>query len=228
MTKSFFVAGIAAAALCAMPLVASAVPTLNLLDSSTQGVGNTADIFGADFDGTTPLGATWSGAAPVVTPPPGNANGSFQSPFNNTGLVGTQSYFSVGGSNGGNGGSSPMTLTYDSLQDNFTFLWGSIDSYNEIEFFDANGVSLGGSTGSGVIAALNLPGSPNNFEQVALLEYVFGANEMFKSVTFTSSSAAFEFALPAAVPLPAAAWMLISAIAGLGFVSSRRRRSAAA
>src|SRR5262245_9307639 len=86
------------------------------LNSSTQGAGNTANIYAGNYNGTTPTGATWS-ENPLVVPPPGNWSGIYQSPFNNTPLLDTQSYFSVGGvDSNGDGATSPVNLSYTSLQ----------------------------------------------------------------------------------------------------------------
>ena len=204
----------------------AAAATVNLLDTSTQGAGNTAHLYGAGFGANTPLGAEWSDDAPVVTPTPGNLSGVYQSPFNNTPLLDTQAYFSVGAEDGdGDGGPSPITLTFGSLQSTFSLLWGSIDSYNKIEFFDANGGLVAASTGTDIIDEFGLAGSPSNFEQVALLRYDFDDVERFKSIVFTSTSPAFEFGLaPSAVPLPAAGWMLLTALGALGLAGRRRAR----
>src|SRR5262245_49878376 len=108
--------------------------TITLLDDSTQGAGNDADVYAGSYNGTTPVGASWS-SNPLVVPPPGNVSGIYQSPFNNTALLDTQSYFSVGAESGANGAPSPTSLTYSSLQNAFSLLWGSIDSYNTLQFF---------------------------------------------------------------------------------------------
>lgn len=202
--------------------------------ASTQGAGNTADQFASNYDGTTPLGASWfnggfaplgdgtltPASAPLVTPPPGNVSGQYQSPFNNTGLGDTQSYFSIGGSSNGNGGGSPMTLEFGTAVTEFSFLWGSIDSYNEIEFFDAAQVSLGFFTGTGINSGLGLGGNGPNFENVALLS-VFAdqsVGDSIKYITFASiNQAALEIAFenPNVVPLPASGLLLIGAFGAL-------------
>ena len=66
-------------------------------------------------------------------------------------------------------------------------------------------------------------------EQVALLRFSEFGNGL-TSVRFSSTQAAFEFALAgttAAVPLPASVLMLLGALGGLGMLSRRGQASAA-
>lgn len=217
------ITAVSAAILLSSAIGASAA-TVTLLDSSTNGAGNTADMFAGTYNGSTPVGASWSGAAPVVTPPPGSLSGAFLSPFANTSLADTQSYFSVGGHT--QGGPSPMTLTFGSAIDSINLLWGSIDDYNTLELFDSSNSLIASYTGSDVNNTLfGLGGTAPSFNNVLLLNFAIDAGDnQISSMTFSSGQAAFEFAVEA-VPLPAAAWMLITGLAGLGFVSRRRAKS---
>jgi hypothetical protein len=198
---------------------------IDLVATSTQGPGNTSDVYAGTYDGTTPLGATWS-SDPLVVPAPGNVSGIYQSPFNNTSLLDTQTFFSVGAESGPNGAPSPVSLTYASDQSSFSFLWGSIDDYNTLQFFDGSTQRLSLS-GAQLVSLFALPGSAPNFEQVALLSFSFAPTELFDTVKFISSQAAFEFALPGSsttsVPEPGTL-----ALFGIGLVGAllRRRRGA--
>jgi hypothetical protein len=189
--------------------------TVSLLSGDAQGSSNDAGIgFAQGYGANTPDGASWGGPAPVVI---GNSSGNWQSPFNSNGLTNVTSYFSA----------NPMqTLTFGALQTSFDLLWGSIDSYNTIAFLDDIGNVIASWTGSQIVSQTGLGGSPANFEQVGLFSFGFGPNEAFRSVAFSSSQAAFEFALaPAPVPLPAAGWLLVAGIAGIGAAGRKRRRS---
>jgi hypothetical protein len=211
-----FMCTAAVAALVALGSVASAdAATVTLHSSDPQGPGNDAGLgFAQGYGANTPGGAGWGGPAPVVV---GNSSGNWQSPFNSNGLTEITSYFSA---------NPAQTLTFTNLQTSFGLLWGSIDSYNTISFLDSIGNEIASWTGSQIVSDTGLGGSPANYEQVGLFSFDFGQNEAFKSVVFSSSQAAFEFALaPAPVPLPAAGLLLIAGVAGLGAAGRKRRQS---
>ena len=150
----------------------------------------------------------------------GSVSGVRRSPYDTIpALAATGKYHSVQG-----GGS--MTYAFDGLQDGFTLLWGSPDTYNALAFFEgatqidlgAFGMSL---TGDEVAALGQISPLGQNFGVVSV------SGILFDRVVLSSGSNAFEFGLvsasPAPVPLPAAAWMLI---AGLGALAAAGRRRA--
>lgn len=229
--KLSHLAGVGAALLIGLAATSSSAVSFDILDYSSNGSGNTADTFASNYGGYTPEGATWNAigpaggppANPLVTPPPGSSSGDFLSPFANTGLEDSQSYFSVGSANG----VTRTTLNFaDPIQDSFRFLWGSIDSYNEITFGMADDQFK--LTGNDIAAALGLDQKDGNYDYVALLEFTgFGDYGGLKQITFKSDEAAFEFGL-AAIPLPASVLFLFGGLGGLGGLRFLSRRSDAA
>ena len=125
----------------------------------------------------------------------------------------TYSYFSVGPST-----SSPATLQFSGLRAGLKMLWGSIDGYNTMKFY--NGATL-------VATVTNLDVLPSSTEAAGTgASYVSITGLEFDSVDFYSTSNAFEFANVSAVaiPLPAGGLLLISALGAV--VVTRRRKTA--
>jgi hypothetical protein len=95
----------------------------------------------------------------------------------------------------------------------FTFLWGTPDTYNTLNFFSGSALvatATGTGDGSGSFVA-TVNGLPS-----------------FDSVQFQSGADAFEFAAVSAVPLPASLPMFGGAVLALGVVGYRLRRKGSA
>jgi hypothetical protein len=221
-----------------------AAPIVVVEDYSIRGPSNDAGInFALDYGANTPAGATWTDNPSV---PYGSARGLYQSPFHSNELTATNSFFSVGGNIAPNdptlpASPSPASLLWGSGQDqqSFSILWGSIDSYNVLNF-RRNGstiYSLNGAAAAGLInqtfGTSLTANSSGGFAAVALLSFSFLGLEAFDEVQFVSSSAAFEFALAPpppistlAVPAPSAIVLVLGFLllsAGLSVRSQHRR-----
>lgn len=113
-------------------------------------------------------------------------------------------------------GSASATYSFAQLMGSVSFLWGSPDSFNNLELvLTAGGVStvINGVEAQGPISARQ--------------QYITITDVVFDSLTFRSGGDAFEFAnLEASpVPVPAAGLLLIG---GLGMMAALRRRQKAA
>lgn len=133
-----------------------------------------------------------------------------RSPWAGTAFENTGKYHSV------SAGSS-LTYDFDTDQTNFGLMWGSPDRYNDL-VFNLDGAVAFSLTGTDVD---NPPNPGEGFVNVRISDLIFD------QVVFTSGDIdAFEFA-QVQVPLPAALWLMLGAIGGLGFMSRRRASTAA-
>lgn len=119
-------------------------------------------------------------------------------------------------------GLSPVALNLTGDMQYFGLLWGTVDSYNTISFYD--GATLVASyTGSDIAAKA---GVVDTGSAVVYANFWADAGETFDRVVFESSQNSFEFdnVRVAPTPLPAALGLFGSAIAGMGALGLRRRR----
>jgi hypothetical protein len=160
-------------------------------------------------------GVTFSGGGILVNNPQGSANGISATPFGDT-----SNYLSI------LGGTSE-TLTFGQFYNAFGFYWGSIDTYNKVEFYQGNTLVDSFSGGSPLATGGN---------QVSALanSYVFFSGVTFNKIVLSSDSNSFELdninygsdhvgANGPAAPEPATWAMMILGFAGVGFMAYRRK-----
>jgi hypothetical protein len=121
------------------------------------------------------------------------------------------------------GGSA--TINFATGVSSFSFLWGSPDKYNFVDIATNNlALATFGGADLGTLAGFSSFGTNANTK---LFKITATDGTLINALTFRSTGVAFELgAAQPVVPLPAAAWLLLSGLAGLGFIG--RRRAAAA
>lgn len=202
-----------ALALLASPLVSLASPAEATTIGLVPGVLNApSDAIYQNFDGFAPGTYSELNWGPVtLTADPSVVNTPDPTFVLGTGEIGNHFV----GISGGNS----LTFSFAGPATYFGLLWGTVDDYNSITFYDGATV-VGSFTGSDL---LNPPDATS-----AIYANFFANGGTFTSVTLTSSADSFEFdnVRVAATPLPAALGLFGSAIAAMGALGIRRRRSA--
>lgn len=171
-------------------------------------------VFGTDFGVSTSGGV--GGTFSIVGP--GSVGSQFRSPWDGTGMASAPgaTYFSVGGQNE----PSPQAVTFGTALTGLTMLLGSLDSYNSFTFNEGD-VDETTITGSDIAVALGFAPNGGNYAVNVLLRFQGINNSTINSMKVTSTQAAAEFAV-AAVPLPAAGFLMLAGLGGL--VASRKLR----
>lgn len=200
-----FTAGLLALPMLAIASAANATTVGVTTGESFIPAGSVLEDFTSYTAVTTPIGGFTPGIGIATT----DLAGQHVMPFSVD--TGTYAYVSKG--------ESPVTLHLTGDMTYFGLLWGTVDSYNTISFYDGETL-VGSFTGTDV-----LPGADGTSVVYANF-WAHGGT--FDTVVFTTTQEAFEFdnVRVAATPLPAALGLFGSAIVGMGALGLRRRRQA--
>jgi hypothetical protein len=209
--RKLFITCAAAALALSVSGTANATITLQLpvTPGSSTYSGPTGPIF-YDFDASTPV---YSPPGVVVT---GSTPGGFAQPLGSTG-----NYFSVGPST-----SSPGTIFFGPFTGNLaiSFIWGSVDTYNTLEFVDQFGNALATFTGNQIFNPAN--GNQTSPNTNPIVTFLFSGTDVtnLAGMRLSSTQNAFEIDNINVVPEPGTWAMMLLGFGAIG-IAMRRRRS---
>ena len=208
LKKSVICLAIAAGAVLAVPNMANAAlveftgttgsPLLSLNAGATPTSNGTLGTIGTTSGGEILAASTPNAALPTNTAPPISTVGNF---------------LASGPSDGGN-----ATLTFTTPTSQLSFLWGSPDTFNLLSVVTSDGTFTFTAAQAGVTP-------PNGDQQFAeYVDFVGTGTTVIDSVTFESTSNAFEVSNFAVSGVPeASTWaMMILGFLGLGFLGYRK------
>ena len=209
---------------------------LGLVGASALALGsaaNAAITIGSITPGTNPYSGptpTYDFDTPATTPP--TSGGMVTT--GTVGILQAQPYGSTGNySSVGPFNTSPGTIDLTSLADivSLSFIWGSVDSYNSLDFLAADGTTvLAHFVGDDIFNPANGDRTDPNTNPVVTFNLTGTDASAFSYLRLSSSDNAFEIddLAVAAVPEPATWGMMLIGFAGIGMALRRRRRPALA
>lgn len=197
---------LASAAALALPAAAHAAVTLSSVTPGTAPYAGPTPTF--DFESPAPVsGLVTTGSVDTIR----------AQPFGSTG-----NYWTVGPADG-----SPGVMNLAAFGDifNISFIWGSVDEYNSIDFLDGDNV-IATFSGSDIFNPANGSQTDPNLNPVVRFDVTGEHVASLTSLRLRSTNNAFEtdnFAINA-VPEPATWAMMLLGFGAIGF-GMRRRRS---
>jgi hypothetical protein len=144
----------------------------------------------------------------IVNAVPTSVGGAYRSPWEGTALENTAFYTSI------RNGTAGYNLTGGTA---LSLFWGSPDPYNTLTLW----TGLGG-TGDSVSILGSALGNPQAIGHHLVLILT---DVVFNSVTFSSTSPAFEFGNLTATPIPAALPLFATGLGLMGWLARRRKRA---
>lgn len=198
---------LAATAAMALPAAASAAITLGSVTPGTAVYSGPTPTY--DFESPAPV----SGGLVTNT----SVSGVSAQPFGSSG-----NFWTVSPADGSPGN---MDLSSFGNISNISFIWGSVDAYNLLEFLDVGGNVLASFTGSDIFNPANGSQTDPNLNPVVRFNLTDGSQTAFTTLRLSSTSNAFEtdnFAVNA-VPEPATWALMMIGFAAVGFGMRRRR-----
>lgn len=184
------------------------ISTPNTFAGTSINYGNFAGTLG---------GVTFSGTAIIAKNAEGTSAGISATPYHDD-----TKYMSI------LGGQSE-TLTFAGTRNSFGLYWGSIDTYNKVEFFSGNSVNPFATYFGNTLNAIPPVGSNGDQFNLSTNAYIMFTDLTFDKVRLSSSGNSFEFdnIHVGGVPEPSTWAMMMLGFAGVGFTAYRRKKKMA-